>query len=101
MNGPSGEAARNLFDMKLSTEIFYLDNKLVYSSSIPIKATTFPVYYSIILDHHDFPLDDIENFHVVSVVWQPAYIYEGNVELIEDEINRFDINMRAISNTIF
>ncbi len=98
--GPSDGVVRNLLGMMLSMNVFF-NNTILHSSLIPITNSTFPFNYSIALADHDFELKNATNFYMVSMIWQPAYIYAANFNLSEDKVDTHNLEMRAISKYIF
>ncbi|CAF1179401.1 unnamed protein product [Rotaria sordida] len=93
--GPTGDAVRNLMGMILSINVF-VNRVVLHNSLIPITTNTFPLNYSIVLTDNDFKLENAKSFYIVSMIWQPAYIYENHVKLTEKEIDTLDFHMRAI-----
>jgi hypothetical protein len=100
INGPSGGAARNLFGMLLSMNVFH-NNTALHTSLVPITNSTFPLNYSIRISDEEFELENATSFFIVSMIWQPAYIFEDTVELPENEVDRLNLTMRSISNYFF
>ena len=96
INGPSDGAARNLFGMILSMNVV-LNNTTLHTSLVPITNSTFPLNYSIILDNHDFNLENTTSFSIVSMIYQPAYIFDDDISLPENEVDTLSFTMRSIS----
>ncbi len=94
INGPPGGATRNLIGMILSINVF--SNETVLHSSItPITTSTFPFNYSV-----DLKSEDVKNFDIVSVIWQPAYIYEAAAKLPAHDVDTLNLDMQTISKII-
>lgn len=80
--------------------IFY-NNTPLHSSLKPITNSSFPLNYSIVLNEHDFKVENAKNFGVVCMIWQPAYFYKANIPLPENEIDTLNFEMRNISKINF
>jgi len=78
-----------------------LNNTQLHNSLIPITNSTFPLNYSIALNDRDFKLENTSSFHIVSTIWQPAYIFEEHVHLLENDTDTLNFEMRTISKYIF
>ncbi len=80
--------------MILSINVF--SNETVLHSSItPITTSTFPFNYSV-----DLKSEDVKNFDIVSVIWQPAYIYEAAAKLPAHDVDTLNLDMQTISKKI-
>lgn len=93
---PAGDPTRNLMGMILSINIF-MNHTVLHNSLIPITTSTFPVNYAVDLNNHDFKVEGARGFHIVSMIWQPAYMYEDHVHLKENNIDMLNMTMRSIS----
>ncbi|CAF2134880.1 unnamed protein product [Rotaria magnacalcarata] len=99
IHAPSGDPARNLMGMVLSMNVF-VNHTVLHSSLVSIKNNTFPLNYSLELTDHDFLLENATSFHIVSMIWQPAYIYESHIKLKESKVDTLNLNMRTIKFVI-
>ena len=93
--GPTSDAARNLQGMLLSIDVFHNETAL-HQSLLPIEQQTFPLNYSVVLTKDDFDIDKDKTFSVVAMIWQPAYISEQKVKLLENEKDSLATHMQGI-----
>lgn len=94
--GPRGDAVRNLNGMLLSISIFH-EKTTLHESLLPIAQSSFPLDYSVQLNAHDFDTDKLKEFTIISMIWQPAYIFEEKTKLPEHEKDSLEMQMEAIS----
>jgi hypothetical protein len=79
--------------MLLSMNVFYKE-AVLHSSIMPITTSTFPLNYSI-----DLKSEDVKNFDIVTVIWQPAYIFEAADKLPATDVDTLNLEMQTISKT--
>ena len=86
--------------MLLSSNIF-INDTVLHTSLVPITISTFPLNYSIKLTDRDYQFENVTSFSIVSMIWQPAYIFDDNIELSKSQVNTLNLNMRSISKRIY
>ena len=86
--------------MILSMNVFFNDT-LLHTSLTPITTSTFPLNYSVVLNDRDFKLANAKGFFIACMIWQPAFVYENNVQLPENHVDVLNFTVNTISKDLF
>jgi hypothetical protein len=79
----------------------FFNDSLLHTSLKPITTSTFPLNYSIALNDNDFKLESAKGFFIACMIWQPAFIYENNVNLPENQVDVLNFTVNTISKDLF